>query len=284
MTHIIPLDQLIRESYDELRSALPKYLTPERMIRIALTTLRMSPKLYECQPKSFLACLFQAAQLGLEPSSSGECYFIPYQTKQGWLAQFQIGYQGMIKLFWNHPDAASIKAEVVYDTDNFEHDLANGTIKHSRKYDKRKKILTGKPIGKPIGYYSIVKLKNGNSIVELMTYDEVMEHAIRFSKCYSKKDNRFIAGTPWAEHFDAMALKTVIKKLYKLLPKSVEMIRALQWDETARTDIDNNPIQYNDIVEAVAKEEQQPKEEKQIEKSEEKSNNQPTTLFEEDAQ
>ena len=109
----VRIEDLIQQSAKQLQMALPSHMRPERIVRIALTTLRMTPKLYECNIHSFLAALFQAAQLGLEPNVLGEAYIIPYNVRGQLMAQFQVGYMGLIKLFWNHQNAASLQVETV---------------------------------------------------------------------------------------------------------------------------------------------------------------------------
>ena len=37
----------------QMEAALPRHMTPDRMARIALTQLRVNPKLFKCTPESF---------------------------------------------------------------------------------------------------------------------------------------------------------------------------------------------------------------------------------------
>ena len=106
-----PIEELIQKSLNELGKAVPSCMNAERLVRIALTTIRLNPKLTECTPESFLGALFQSAQLGLEPNVEGQAYILPYLNnkkitgedgKIKWVkvleAQFQIGYKGYIEL------------------------------------------------------------------------------------------------------------------------------------------------------------------------------------------
>lgn len=94
-----PIEKMVYDSTKQLGNALPPHMKPERIVRLALTTLRLNPKLYACEPMSFLGALFQAAQLGLEPNIDGQCYIIPYNVSvkvgNDWtkklVANFQIG-------------------------------------------------------------------------------------------------------------------------------------------------------------------------------------------------
>ena len=223
----VRIEDLIQQSAKQLQMALPSHMRPERIVRIALTTLRMTPKLYECNIHSFLAALFQAAQLGLEPNVLGEAYIIPYNVRGQLMAQFQVGYMGLIKLFWNHQNAASLQVETVYKNDRFEYDLGENHVHHVPP-------VFGEDRGPVIGYYAVAHLQGGGRAVKVMSKEEVLQFARKFSKCWDSSKNEFIFGTPWREHFDAMAMKTVLKRLMKLLPKSIEIQRALIMDETVK--------------------------------------------------
>jgi recombination protein RecT len=208
----LSLEQLIRNSADQLKMALPEHMRPERIVRIALTTLKTNPELYKCDPYSFLGALFQAAQLGLEPNLNGEAWIIPYRTKGNLVAQFQVGAYGFVKLFWNHQNAVSLQVESVHKNDSFSYDLGTGEINH-------KPPVFGQDRGETIGYYAVGALKNGGRSVKVMSKQEAVEFGKKFSKCWDRNAGKFKQYTPWAEHFDEMAKKTVLKQLMKLLPK-----------------------------------------------------------------
>jgi recombination protein RecT len=250
------IEDLIIQSAQQLGMALPEHMRPERIIRIALTTLRTNPRLYECEPKSILAALFQSAQLGLEPNLNGEAWIIPYNVSYklpngGWgkrmMAQFQIGVYGLVKLFWNHMNSIALTIESVHSEDVFEYDLGAQQLKHVPP-------AFGRDRGEVVGYYAAALLTNGGRSIKVMSRQEVEKHAKQFSKCFNKKENKFMEDTPWHSHFDAMAKVTVLKQLLKVLPKSVEIQRALAMDGTIKTtvasDMGNVPAAavYEDIL------------------------------------
>jgi recombination protein RecT len=215
-------------------------------VRIALTTLRLNPKLYTCDPQSFLGALFQCAQLGLEPNIEGQAYIIPYNTSvktpQGWqkkmVAQFQVGYKGFVELFWRHQSSMSLQMEVIHKRDvaeaNFTFDLGTNELHHTPNMFSDR--------GEVVGYYAIAHLKGGGTAVKVMSKDEILNHAKRFSKCWDSKEKKFMSDTPWDSHFDAMAKKTVLIQLMKLLPKSIEIQRALAMDETVKFGVDKDMV------------------------------------------
>jgi len=225
-----PITKLIEQNVKKLGQTLPKSMSPERLVRIAMTTLRKNPLLTRCVPESFLGALFQCAQLGLEPDVEGQAYIIPYQHKNAYVAQFQIGFKGLIDLFWRHPSALSLQMETVREHDQFSMDLGQNIVKHIPP-------MFGEDRGDVIGYYAVATLKGGGRVVKVMSKHEAFEFGKKFTKCWDHKANQFKAYTPWASHFDAMAQKTVLKQLMKLLPKSVDFQKALSLDETVKTEV-----------------------------------------------
>jgi len=212
------IKELIEKSTKELGKALPSHMNPERIVRIALTTLRMNPKLYNCEPMSFLGALFQSAQLGLEPNIEGQSYIIPYGNQ----AQFQIGYKGLVELFYRHQAALSLDMQEVRENDDFSYSYGtNSHLDHKPALRNRGDVTC---------YYAVAKMQDGASIFKVMSLEECIEHGKRHSKAFKNG--------PWVTDRDAMCKKTVLIQLMKLVPKSIEIQRALAMDSTTKSKID----------------------------------------------
>ena len=247
------IKDMIELSVEELGKALPSHMNAERLVRIALTTLRTNPMLYKCEPQSFLAALFQSAQLGLEPNIEGQAYIIPYKSKTGMVAQFQIGYKGFVELFWRHQSALGLQMECVHEQDVFKCDIATSKIEHRLPpYNIER--------GEVVAYYAVAKLKGGGQTVKVMSKKDVEAFAKKHTKCFDKTTGQFKAYTPWAEYFDAMALKTVLKQLMKLLPKSVELQKAISMDETVKVGLNKDMFLQKDVSDKAGIEEGELKE------------------------
>lgn len=234
LTEIVSMKQnnpsivsLIRQSAKELGKALPSHMNPERIVRIALTTLRTNPMLSKCEPKSFLAALFQSAQLGLEPNVEGQAYIIPYKnTKTGLMeAQFQVGYKGYVELFFRHQKALSLDMQAVHENDDFYYEYGlDMKLKH-------KPALTNR--GKVIAFYAVARLQGGAHLFKVMSKEECIEHGRTHSPSFSYKNS------PWKTEEDAMCMKTVLLQLMKLLPKSVEIQKVIEVDRDMKSNIFN---------------------------------------------
>jgi recombination protein RecT len=74
-------DYLQRDTIkDQLAAALPKWLSPDRLLRIVFSSTMKNPKLLDCTRESILQSVMQCAQLGLEPIL-GRAYLIPYENR-----------------------------------------------------------------------------------------------------------------------------------------------------------------------------------------------------------
>jgi len=237
---------LIKQSAKELGQALPAHLNPERLVRIALTSIRTNPELAKCTPESFLGSLFVLAQIGLEPIA-GRAYLLPFKNKRkvgnDWVTvpevQALIGYKGLAELFYRHEAALSIEMQTVHKNDDFAYEYGTSSfIRHKPALGDR---------GDVIGYYAIAKMKGGGCIFRFMSRVEAMEHGKKHSKTWltqewDNKERRmvkletphFAESSPWNKDPDAMCMKTVLIQLAKLLPLSVELQRAIAVDETSR--------------------------------------------------
>lgn len=178
--------------------------------------IRRVPKLMECSPVSLINAAMMIASFRFTPSAvAGEAYIIPYGTE----ATFQPGYQGYVTLLYRAGNK-SIQGEIVRENDDFS--LENGNPVH--KIDPRK---NREQRGKAIGAYVKVVLPSGEPVYKYMNGEDIIAHAKKFSKAFTKPDS------PWNEKNDPelhMWKKTVLLQMKSTLPKNSEMIRAMEED------------------------------------------------------
>lgn len=210
--------QWVQQYRPAVKAVLPKSLDLDRFMRIILTEVKSNYKLKTCDPKTLVGAIMQAAQCGLEIGGAlGQAYIVPYKGE----AVLQIGYKGMIQLCRRSGDIALIKAQTVYENDEFEYSLGlNPDLKHIPARSNR---------GNPVAYYAFYKTKDGFVDFEVMTHEEVLAHAHRFSA--TSKNGVFSSSSPWAKDFDAMAKKTVLKKVLKYAPMATDFQNAMTADE-----------------------------------------------------
>lgn len=225
---------VIQAGAKQFATALPKHVNSERFVRIAITTIRQNPKLAKCSQESLLGALMVSAQLGLEPGTLGQCYLIPFENKKAGTVecQFQIGYKGLIELLRRSGQLSDIYSYTVYENDDFniEYGLSR-TLTHKPNFDERGEIK---------GFYAVAILKDGAKAFEYMTKDEVIHHEEKYRKGSYKND-------VWNKNFEEMSQKTVVKKLLKWLPVSVEFLEMAAKDEKSFKVIDNKSTEVQEI-------------------------------------
>lgn len=220
------IDAVLARMQPDIAKALPKGLDPDRVARLALTAIRTSEvakakgvsktALSESTPESFAGALLTAVALGLEPGTA-EAYLIPYRDRRSGLVECQliIGYQGMVKLYRQHPRAAHIGAQAVYENDTFDYQYGSDAFLRHRP-------ATGDR-GEVIYYYADAGLTNGAYEFVVLTPDEV--RALRNGKVGPSGD------IPDPQHW--MERKTVLRQLLKLLPRQTRVDAAMDADEKA---------------------------------------------------
>lgn len=216
------MQQYIKQMEGEIRKALPSVLTPERFTRITLSALSSNPRLQECTPQSFLGAMMTAAQLGVEPNTPlGQAYLIPFKNHGVMETQFQLGYKGMIDLAYRSGEISTIQAHVVYANDRFSYSFGlNPTLEHIPATADR---------GEPTHVYAVFRTKDGGFGYDVMSMDDVRQHARKYSKSYGNG--------PWQTNFEEMAKKTVLKRVLKYAPLKSDFVRQLSTDESIKTEV-----------------------------------------------
>lgn len=225
------LAKLIERQKGEIARALPRHLDPDRLARIATTVMRQTPQLGQADSASFLGALMTCAQLGLEPGPLGHAYLVPFKDHVRNCRDrrncgcrvdvtFIAGYRGLVELARRSGQVQSVQARAVYPGDHF--DYAFGL-------EPRLEHKPAGKLGEVTHVYAVVRYKDGGVDFDVMTRQEV--DAIRTR---SKASDR----GPWVTDYPEMAKKTVLRRLLKTAPMSVEYQQALAQDEQTRTRIE----------------------------------------------
>lgn len=218
-------DQLESQKFrDEIAKALPKHLTPDRFVRVAVSALTRTPKLKECEPVSLFAAMLTLSQLGIEPDGR-RAHLIPFENRRRGCVECQliIDYKGLAEMAMRSGVVSYLHADVVCDADIFEENMGE-IIAH--KIDRRKSR------GDVYAVYAICKFKDGTAKAEVMSSEEV--EAIR------KRSKAGNSG-PWITDWNEMAKKTVFRRLSKWLPLSPEFRDAVDADDEPAAPIEVRP-------------------------------------------
>lgn len=206
-----PIGNLMEKLKPQMAVALPAAMNAERVARIALTELRTNPKLAQAatnNPASFMGAMLKASALGMEVGNGlGHAYLLPYGSE----TQLIVGYRGMIELARRSGQIESLYAVEVYNGEKFTVSMGlTQDIIHERDFSG---MVDMRPEN-VIAVYAVAKLKGGMVQFDVMT--RVQVEAIR-NRSKSKNNG------PWVTDWVEMAKKTVLRRLFKMLPVSVEV-------------------------------------------------------------
>lgn len=221
----------IKRNRAAILATLPAGFNLDRMTRTVINAISTSPLLAKCSVPSLFLSVVRAFSVGLEPNGAlSEGYLIPFwdSKKGGYEAQFMPSYRGLQNLSRRSGKIADIYAKTVCENDTFE--VEEGTerrIVHKPDYTKDR--------GKAVCYYAVFHLKDGGVDFEVMSRGEIEK--VRASSKSADKG-------PWVDWAEEMAKKTVMKRLLKRAPMSIELAQAVSMENAAAT---GDPA-CNDII------------------------------------
>lgn len=245
---------LLNQKKGELAKMLPRSLSIDRLLKVAQIAATTTPALAKCDVASLVGAIGQCAQIGLEPNTVlGHAYLVPFNTKrkdanggERWVNSVQviIGYKGLIDLARRSGQIVSIAAHEVCENDEFE--LVYGLdekLNHTPSMDDR---------GAVTGFYAVAKLVGGGYAFEFMSVHQINQirdssQGYQQARKYGKQDAH-----PWTAHFVEMGRKTVIRRLAKYLPLSIEFQTAASLDEAGAAGKDQHLDAFDGEFIAVA--------------------------------
>jgi recombination protein RecT len=224
-----------------VKAAMPNFLSIanqnklvkwEEESQFAIQSLQKNAGLIECAAYTIQNAIVNIAAVGLTLNPADQyAYLVPEynnQTKQK-ECNLRISFKGLIK---NATDTGSIiwvKAEIVKENDKFQYSGPTTTPEHSMDpFSER---------GDSVGVYCIAKTAEGDVLVDIMKWDEVM----KVKGCAK-------TSMVWNQWPEEMAKKAIIKRAAK------------QWPKTKKTSVLNKTISvmnesegsdYIDPIEAV---------------------------------
>ena len=203
-------------------NAAPSFISSILMI------FNSNSKLRECSPNSILAAAGIAAALKLPINPGlGFAYIVPYKGQ----ATFQMGTKGYIQLAMRSGLYRTLNSGAVREGQIADIDFVTGDI------------IRGEKISDEIvGYIAYMELVNGFRKSLYMTVKELKTHAEKYSMGYAYDMRSGRKSSVWSTNFDAMAKKTVLKKLLSnfgiisIDQQSAALATALQADQAVVTE------------------------------------------------
>jgi len=209
------LKEYLEERRPEIKAMLPTHVNIERFMKSALLAVARDRNLQSCTSLSLFTAVINAAELGLDfTPGKAHAYLVKYGDK----AQFMPSYKGMIDLARRSGDVKKIESVIVKENDQFR--IKFGT-EPGIEHEPPKKGARGEMIG----VYAVATFADGEKQFDYMAKEEI--DSIR-------KRSKAANSGPWVTDYTEMARKTVVRRLFKYLPCSSDMLsRAIEADNQA---------------------------------------------------
>lgn len=215
-----------------------------RFITSIISAVNNNSELQKCSNPSILSAALMGESLNLSPSPMlGYYYFVPFNDKdKGKVAQFQIGYKGLIQLAIRSGQYKKLNVLAIKEGELEYFDPLNEEIKVNmmiNDWDAREKAET-------VGFYASFELVNGFKKAMYWSRAQMEAHAMQYSQSYrAKKGYSF-----WEKDFSAMGCKTMLKQLLsKWGIMSTELVQAIDADETViNEDGTKNYVETEEII------------------------------------
>ncbi|MBQ9487166.1 MAG: recombinase RecT [Selenomonadaceae bacterium] len=223
----LSLQQLLNSEPVKKRFEVLLNTSAPSFISSILAIVNNNSKLQNCTSFSIVSAAGIAAALKLPINPSlGFAFLVPYKNQ----AQFQLGYKGLIQLAMRSGQYITLNSGAVREGQIKEIDFVTGGIVRGEKISEE-----------IVGYVSYMELLNGFHKALYMTVDELKAHAAKYSQSYSYDVDHNRKTSVWSTNFDAMAKKTVLKKLLSnfgiiaIDQQSADLVTALQADQSVIT-------------------------------------------------
>ena len=199
-------------------------------ISALLNVYNANNQLQNCDARSILGAAGLAATLKLSITPSlGQAYIVPYKGR----VQFQIGVRGLVQLAHRTGKYVALHAGAVHEGEFKGFDPFTGRPERGEKISDT-----------VVGYVAYMQLTNGFEKWVYMTVAEIEAHAEKYSQSYAYDKRSGKTSSPWSTNFDAMASKTVLKRLLNAWGVlSADMAEAIQGDQSVA---DRNTFTYVD--------------------------------------
>lgn len=167
-----------------------------------------SDLLQKCDPLSIINAVTNIARTSI---TLNPVMRLAYLVPRGGKCVLDFSYMGMISLLKNNGNIKTINSYIVYEDEEFEHDIVNNIIRHTPKYMLTEQEHNNRAV---IGAYTVAKLPSNDVDYCFMPVWEIDKIKNTSKSVNSKFGKQF---SPWVTWKDEMIKKTVIKRHFKML-------------------------------------------------------------------
>jgi phage RecT family recombinase len=199
-----------------LQTANAFQLNVAREVFYAQQIVMRTPKLKECSVESVQAAILDSVISGLTLNPNmNQSYLVPRYNKKTRKLEctYMPGYQGLITKMIESGVALDVYAEIVYEGCRYSLTLGTKkTLEHVPYY------MLGTERGAMVGAYAVAVMQDNLTKWDYRPIDQVMDIAQKSEAfAYDQKEN--VSYSPWSNHLPDMVKKTMVKILWKFMPK-----------------------------------------------------------------
>ncbi len=223
----------IEHAKGKLAKVSTRYLGEDRLAALAISIWSKNKRLQSCSPTSFLRALYEACQLGLDPTGVGnQGHIVAYRGE----AKFIRGWGGVVTMAARR--GINIDTFAVYDSDEFEvarYANDKGYFLGLHHVEKREDPET---LGNVRAAYAVASCKDW----EQPMIEVVWRHDVEKIRKNSASPN----SPAWKEWYSEMARKTAVNRLAKRLPLFVEVKELNDEGKVEKRSVAINSVPYED--------------------------------------
>ena len=216
---IANVERLFDERSRELASVMPSWspVTAMAVMQKAVELCQANEYLLKMSAGSLLGSVKRACEFGLSLAPElGQAYIVPRKGK----ACLDIGYRGMLALVNRSVSGCIVDAQAVFKGDKYERAYGE-SLHHEPTGDVRDKESL-------VCTYAVARWPDGRIIFAEMNKAELMAIMGRSESVKQANRKNVAYGSPWFSDPVAMCVKTAVRKLWKMLPASVEYMDLVQ--------------------------------------------------------
>jgi len=214
----------VREKFEQIGSSLQF----SKEVAFATQSVQKNPILMNCNPMTVIASLLNVSLTGITLNPIlGYAYLIPRRVSGVFECCLDVSYKGLIQILTDSGGVKNMYAHVVYEKDKF-------TIEYGAEPRLIHQPHLGRDKGQVTGVYGVAVLADGEKSFDYMDVEE-----INYIKGRSEMGKR--GSGPWSTDFNEMAKKTILKRMFKYLPKNDRLMRVA---EAIAIDNENNGIDF----------------------------------------
>jgi len=235
---------------DKIIKAVPEHINGRHVVATAVMAIKNDKYLSKLEPNTALVAVCRAAMLGLECNSPlGQAYIVPFWNSKlnAYEAQLIPGYRGFITLATNSGHVRAIQPGEIFSNDEWA--IIDGVVSH--------RVTSLNDRGDFEASYATATLTDGTKVSRFLNRADI-EKIKKFSK--AKKG-------PWFDWEEEMRMKSAVRRLYKILPATVERSQILGIDNAAEQGIPTSRQPVNDVIDVVGEVYEAPEEPAPVEES-----------------